>query len=41
MSGVKKLAQCENDGVEQVTNENLKEEGIAGMDKNESYGEEK
>ncbi len=32
MSGVKKLVQADNNGLEEVTNENLKEEGMAGAD---------
>ena len=32
MSGVKKLAQAENRGLAQVTNENLREEGVKGAD---------
>jgi hypothetical protein len=28
MSGVSRLVQEDNDGLEQVTNENLKEEGV-------------
>jgi hypothetical protein len=30
MSGVKRLAQSENKGLEQVTNDDLREEGVAG-----------
>lgn len=32
MSGVKKLEQADNKGLEQVTNDDLKEEGVAGAD---------
>lgn len=32
MSGVKKLVQSENKGLEMVTNEDLKEEGTCGSE---------
>lgn len=32
MSGVKKLVQSDNKGMDEVTNEDLKEEGVAGED---------
>jgi hypothetical protein len=42
MSGVKNLVQAENKGLEQVTNENLKEDGVASKtEQSEKYGEEK
>ena len=41
MSGVKRLAQAESKGLEQVTNENLKENGVASSkESKEKYGEE-
>lgn len=35
MSGVKKLVQYENKGQQQVTNDDLREEGVAGNDKDD------
>jgi hypothetical protein len=40
--GVKKYVQAENKGMEQVTNEDLKDDGIASKsEQSEKYGEEK
>lgn len=42
MSGVKNLAAAENKGLEQVTNEDLRENGVASSkEQGEGYGEEK
>ena len=42
MSGAKRLAQAESKGLEQVTNEDLRENGVASsQEQSESYGEEK
>lgn len=42
MSGVKNLVQAENKGLAQVTNEDLREDGVSSpVESNESYGEEK
>lgn len=42
MSGVKNLAQAESKGKEPITNEKLKENGIASKsEQSEKYGEEK
>ena len=39
MSGVHRLAAAENKGLSQPTNEQLKEEGIAGNDESETTEE--
>lgn len=36
MSGVKKLVQAENKGTAQVTNEDLREDGVGGMEVREA-----
>ena len=42
MSGVKKLCQAENKGPQQVTNADLKEDGVySKKESGEQYGEEK
>lgn len=42
MSGVKKLVQAENKGKKQVTNEDLKQDGVASKkESSEKYGQEK
>lgn len=42
MSGAKRLAQAESKGLKQVTNEDLKDEGVASkVEQSEKYGEEK
>jgi len=42
MSGVKRLVQAENGGLAQVTNEDLREDGVCSSgEKGEGYGEEK
>lgn len=42
MSGAKRLAQAEYKGLKQITNEDLREEGVASKkEQSEKYGEEK
>lgn len=42
MSGVKNKVQAENKGLKQVTNEDLKDDGISSpSEMSEGYGEEK
>jgi len=42
MSGVERLAQAESKGLKVITNEDLKDDGIASKsEQSEKYGEEK